>query len=45
MAIEQLKQDKALDASNIAASTSSGSAIGNMITPHGSAAMSGWLCD
>ena len=43
MAIEQLKQDKALEASNIAASTSSGSAIGNMIATLGSAAISGGL--
>ena len=43
MAIEQLKQDKALQASNIAASTSSGNAIGNMIATLGSAAITGGL--
>ena len=41
MALEQLRQDKALEASNIAASTSSGNAIGNMIATLGSAAITG----
>jgi len=43
MALEQLRQDKALEASNIAASTSSGNAIGNMIATLGSAAITGGL--
>ena len=43
MAVEQLKQDKAIEASNIAASTSSGNAIGNMIATLGSAAITGGL--
>jgi hypothetical protein len=43
MAVEQLRADKALEAENIAAQTSSGSAIGNMIATLGSAAITGGL--
>ena len=43
MAVEQLRADKALEAKNIAAATSSGNAIGNMIATLGSAAITGGL--
>ena len=43
MAVEQLSADKALEAKNIAAATSSGNAIGNMIATLGSAAITGGL--
>jgi len=43
MAVEQLRADKSIEAKNIAAATSSGSAIGNLIATLGSAAITGGL--